>query len=291
MMLGYWIVAGLLISFGIFSLAPIPVSRSKRMRIAFGFEQTEAQAKAAGIRLNGKRLIQVLLVAVLIGVAIAYFTRNIWFVGVGGAMGVIVPKMIISAVTFKRRMEILMNLPGNLRLLSSKFRDCKSLQKSLEMSLSMMSGVTVPLFEQLYSSLRIGLDVPTALENMKREIRFKKFDDFCEKVIAGNKDGFHLRSVEGIRESIADLSSDMNLLQEIDLENEKKRIEPFVVFGFSLVFPFLFGYLESQLVQEFKLATTLQTGLGKLLLASMIVSILSGLWKKDKLLRLNLDDL
>ncbi|ULO07138.1 hypothetical protein H1230_30085 [Paenibacillus sp. 19GGS1-52] len=285
------LIAGLLISFGIFSFLPVATSRSKRLRIAFGFEKTQAEAKAAGIRLEWRNYVQILGISFGLGAGVAYWTANIWFVGVGVAMGIIIPKMIISTVKFNRRKEVLMNLPANLRLLSSKFRDCKSLQKSLETSLSMMSGVTVPLFEQMFVSLRIGLDVPTALDQMKQAVQFKKFDDFCEKVMAGNKDGFHARSVEGIRESITDMASDMQLLQEIDLENEKKRMEPFVVFGISLIFPFLFGYLESQLVAEFKAATTLQTGIGKLLLASMIVSVMIGLWKKDKLLRLNLDDL
>ncbi|NOU81592.1 hypothetical protein GC101_22275 [Paenibacillus sp. LMG 31459] len=285
------LAAGLLVSFGLFSLLPAASSRSRQLRIAFGFEQTQAEAKAAGIHLEWRNYVQILSISLVIGAGVAYWTANIWFVGVGVAMGVIVPKMIISAVKFKRRKEVLLNLPGNLRLLSSKFRDCKSLQKSLEMSLPVMSGVTVPYFEQMYASLRIGIDVPTVLEQMKQVVQFKKFDDFCEKVMAGNKDGFHARSVEGIRESIADIASDMHLLQEIDIENEKKRMEPFVVFGISLLFPFLFGYLESQLVLEFKAATTLQTGLGKLLLASMIVSVMIGLWKKDSLLRLNLDDL
>jgi len=291
--LGSLVAAGILISWGVFSCIPIFATkgRTKRLRIAFGFESTQAAARAAGIQLQGRHYMHILACSAVVGTLTAFFTHNIWFMGVGVAGGVIITKMIISNVRFRRRKEQLMNLPANLRLMASKLRDCKSVQRSLEMSLPMMGGATLPLFADMYSSLQLGVDLPTALEKIRHTMGYKKFDDLSEKLLSGHREGFHARAVEGIRESIEDISSDMNLLEEIDIENTKKRMEPFIVFSFSLMLPFLFGYMESQLAHQFQRATTMQSGFGKLVLASMIVAVMVGLWQKDNLLRLNLDDL
>ncbi|MEC0167372.1 hypothetical protein [Paenibacillus graminis] len=264
--------------------------RSRRLRNAF-FEQTAAEAKAAGIRFEWRQFILILITAAGGGVAAAALFSNIWFVAVGAALGFFMPKMWFFSVKYRRRKELLLNLPGNLRLLASKLRDCKSLQRSLEAALPLMTGVSKPLFAHMYDSLQIGLDVPTVLERARQQIRFKKFDELCQKLTAGNREGFHARAVDGIRESVADIDADIQLLQEIDTENERKRMEPFMVFSLSFAFPLLFRYMESQLTQEFHIQTTMQTGIGKFLIASMLIFVLIGLWQKDKLLRLNLDDL
>lgn len=54
------LAAGLLVSLGLFSLPPAASSRSRQLRIAFGFEQTQAEAKAAGIHLEWRNYVQIL---------------------------------------------------------------------------------------------------------------------------------------------------------------------------------------------------------------------------------------
>lgn len=290
-MIFVWLCAGMFVSAGLLGFKPVTSVKTERMWRAFGYDSLHAEAQAAGLKLQPVHYALMLGSAAAVGGSVAYWTANFWFVGAGVAIGMLVPKIIIAAIKYRRRKNLLMNLPSNLRLFKSKLLDCKSIQKSLEMSLPMMQGETKPVFQQMYDSLLLGLDVGTVLERAKSSIHLRKFDECCQKLLTGHREGFHTKSIKGISESIADIDSDIQLLQEIDIENEKKRMEPFLVFGICIASPFLFRYMESQMTDEFALKTTLETGLGKLLIASMVVSIVVGLWQRDKLLRLNLDEL
>ncbi|MEK5163178.1 hypothetical protein NYE69_12675 [Paenibacillus sp. FSL R5-0527] len=287
-----YLLSGFVIAWGLsFWLPPVVNARVRRLRFTFGFDQTQADAQALGIQLKAKHFALLITISVGVGVVIAYLTKNTLFVAFGVGLGFIVPKIILSQIRYRRRKEVLLNLPGNCRLFTSKLRDCKSVQKALEMSIPVMNGVTAPLFEKAYQSLRLGVDLLTVLERMKSEIRFKQFDDFCEKILMGSRDGFHARVIEGIRETIDDIYEDMQLLQEMDIKNQRKRLEVYGVFGGCFALPYLFRYMESQMAQELGQTITLDTWIGKILIVSMAIVTLIGLWKKDAYLRLNLDEL
>ncbi|GIP08846.1 hypothetical protein J1TS5_10160 [Paenibacillus macerans] len=287
-----YVLSGFFVALGLsFWLPPVSSTRVRRLRITFGLDQTQAEAQALGIRLKAKHFALLITISLGAGVVIANLTKNALFVAFGVGLGFIVPKIILSQIRYRRRKEVLLNLPGNCRLFTSKLRDCKSVQKALEMSLPVMNGVTAPFFEKAYQSLRLGVDLPTVLERLKAEVSFKQFDDFCEKILMGSRDGFHARVIEGIRETIDDIYEDMQLLQEMDIKNQRKRLEVYVIFGFCFTFPYLFRYMESQMAQEMGQAITLDSWIGKILIVSMAIVALVGLWKKDAYLRLNLDDL
>lgn len=285
--------AGLIAAFGVFQFLPT-TKKSRKVRnveILFGFEKIQNQANDLGLNFKFKHYVLLLLISVVIGGAAAWFTKNVLFVVVGAVIGFFLPKIIFSRISYKRRRETLLNLPGNLRLLASKLRDCKSLQKSLEMSLPVMTGETKPVFERLYRSLQLGIDITTALQNTRKEIRFKKFDDLCGQLIMGNRDGYHARVVESIRESIDDLSADIQLLQNLEIENRQKIIKVYVMILFCWGFPLVFAYMESQIVYAFGSTLTLNTLIGKILVCTMFLASLLTVVFKDKFLRLNLDNL
>lgn len=288
-----FLAAGLITAFGIFRFFPSTrkFKKMKNVESLFGFGKIQNQANDLGLNFKFKHYLSLLLVAIILGAVFAWLTKNILFVVVGGVTGFFLPKIIFSRIRYKKRRELLLNLPGNLRLLASKFRDCKSLQKSLEMSLPVMSGETKSAFERLHRSLQLGVDVNTALQNIRGEIQFKKFDDLCGKIIMGNRDGFHARVVESIRESIDDLSADIQLLQNLEIENRQKIVAMYgtIIFCWGLVF--MFAFMEGQIVHEFGSTLTLKQISGKILACTMFsISLLTVVFK-DKFLRLNLDNL
>jgi hypothetical protein len=287
-----YLLSSLLIVSGLFVVLPSPHNeRVRQIRVTFGFEQVKAQAQAAGMKLEVKHYLLLLALSMSVGVVIALLTHNWIFIGFGVGISIIVPKIWISHVKYKKRREILMNLPGNLRLLTSKLRVCKSMLKSLEASLPLMNGVTTASFERLYQSLQIGIDLQTAIKKIKQEIHFKQLDDYCEKVLMGEKDGYHNRVIQSMRETIDDIYADTQLLKEMDIKNRKKQGEVYWLFTLFFGFVYLFRYMELQLAEQLGSSLTLDTLFGQLLIVSMATTALIGLWKKDTYLRLNLDDL
>lgn len=259
--------------------------RARLMNI-MGFTSVQKTAATIGWQFKLRDYLILLGLSIFSGYLIAVFTGNYLFVIVGVALCFFVPRYVVSTIQYKRRKEILLDLPHNLRLLCSKFRDCKSLQRSLEASLPLMSGVTKPTFMKLYQSLELGIDSTIALREAQNELRFQKFNDLCDKLIMGNREGFHTRTVESIRETITDISSDITILQDLDMQNKRKRFNVHVVVVISWCFPFMFAYMESQIGTP-----TLETPIGKILLVSLFFVSLVTYLMRDKYLSLNLNDL
>lgn len=264
--------------------------RSNRLRNAFGFDSVKDQATDLGLKFQLKHYIILMIISMVVGISIAFITDNLMFAVVGTVIGFFVPRLVFSKLKYSRRKAMLFNLPTNVRLLVSMMRDCKSLQKSLEMSLPVMSGVTKPLFENLYNSLLLGVDPRTALKQMSAKVQFRKFDDLCEKIIMGNIDGFHTKSIKSIKESNDDIKSDIALLQTIDVENRTKRNKFFVIFPAGWAIIFLFAYLEKNM-ESMGSSLSLLTTPGKILVGTLLLTTFFAYLGRDKYLRLDLDNL
>ena len=286
------IMSAIFIVLGVASLLPkTQKARTLRLRVFLGFEDTKNQALSLGLQIQFKHYVSMILISVLLGGVIAYVTDNFMFALVGTIIGFFVPKLVISKIRYSRRKEMLFNLPSNIRLLVSMMRDCKSLQKSLEMSLPVMSGVTKPLFDKLYKTLLLGVDPQTALKQTAAIIQLRKFDDLCEKIIAGNIDGFHTKSIKSIKESNDEIKNDITLLQTIEIENRTKRNKIFIVFPAGWAMIFLFAYLEKNMQSISGTSLSLLSTPGKILVGTLILTTFFAYIGRDKYLRLNLDSL
>ncbi|WP_338709185.1 hypothetical protein [Paenibacillus amylolyticus] len=290
-----YLFSGLLIAWAAFSLFSKKTKetrqREHRLEKFFGFAELSREANDAGIALKPKHYISILTIAVGAGAGAGYFTNNILFIAVGLAVGIIVPRIIIGNYRYSKRKDLLFNLPLNARLVTAQLRDSKSLEKALNMSLPVMSGATKPVFERLYTSLRLGVPMDRALMQARNEVKFRKFDDLCEKLLMGYNDGYHALSVKSIRQTIEEMVRDIQLLTEIDMKNKKALFQPYVTFTLCFAFPLFCAYMEQELSQATAQGITLDTPIGKILIVSMLIVAVIGLWKKDKYLRLNLDAL
>lgn len=282
------VMSGLCMAVAMTQLLPKTGTISDQQRIMriIGFSAVQKRAMTVGWNLKLKQYLLLIGITLLSGYIIAVLTHNLLFIVAGGMLSFFIPKYLISMISYRRRKDLLMDLPHNLRLLASKFRDSKSLQKSLQNSLPMMSGTTKAIFVRLYRSLEIGIELSIALKEAQDEVRFRKFDDLCDKLIDGNRAGYTTRSVESIRETIDDISFDIRLLQDLDIQNRSKRNAVHIIVGFCWAFPFLFAYMESQAT-----SITIQEPLGKILLCTMFLTSLVTYLARDKYMRLNLDNL
>lgn len=287
-----YLIPGLLIALGLVSFLPAPRAsgvRSRQLRLTFGFKDAQERASKLGINFKVGQYIVLICISVVVGALIAYITNNIFFIVVGISAAFFMPQIFISTLEHRRRREIIANLPVNLRLLVSKFREAGSLQRSLELSMDVMHGVTKPYFYRLYGSLELGIPPEIALDGLRKEIRYRRFNDVCDKILSGMRDGFHKRSVDVIRQSIKDMQSDTQLLNSLDINNRSKIMTMYIIVLTSWLFPILFTYLESQSVTG--QVPTVQTLFGKIMLASMAVTSLLTLLGKNKYLQLNFQNL
>jgi len=290
-----FLAMGLLVSWGGFSFflkgASSEGSKVSRLGKMFGFEQLHSEANSVGIKFKLHHYIAIIAISITLGALVGYYTENFLYTISGLAVGLIVPRIGIDTYKYNRRRDTLLNLPSNARLLVSKLSDCKSLEKALEMSIPLMTGPTKPIFERLHTALKLKVPVERALLVTQGEIKFKKFDELAEKFLMGYSDGYTAKSIQSIRKTIEEITQHARLLQEVDMKNKNDRMMPYINFALCFGFPFLCWYMESQLSNEISQVLTLDSPVGKIGMASMVVSAVIGLWKKDKYLRLNLDGL
>ncbi|BFH18133.1 hypothetical protein J6TS7_38260 [Paenibacillus dendritiformis] len=284
------IISGLLMALSLFTLLPNPSSGINRdqekILKMLGYVSARDKAKAIGWNLKWKHYLFLIMISVLAGYLISVYTGNYLFIVVGGGVCFTVPRFIVNKVQQKRRKELLIDLPKNVRLLVSKLRDCKTVVLSLKHSLPIMNGPSKPIFEEIYQSLVIGRSLNTALLEVQSKVAYQKFDDLCDKLITGEIEGFHTKAVENIRHTIADMTFDVEVIQEIDLKNSRSRLGSLVFVGMTLLFPPIFGYMESQMTVR-----TLDTPLGQFLYLGMFIIGVFTILARDKYLRLNLSKL
>ncbi|EJW14334.1 hypothetical protein M5X00_24340 [Paenibacillus alvei] len=284
------LACGVLISYGLFSLLPNPTSatsgnQDKLLRV-LGYSGARDQAKSIGWNLKWKHYLLLMMFSFFAGYLISVYTGNYLFIVVGGAACFVIPRFIVNRIQQKRRKALLIDMPKNVRLLASKLRDCKTVVLSLEQSLPIMNGPSKPIFEEIYHHLVIGRPLTSTLSEVQGKVAYQKFDDFCGKLISGEVDGFHTKAVENIRHTISDMAFDVEQIQKIDVNNSNKRFMAFLFVIFSLLFPPIFGYMESQTAVR-----TLDTPLGKFLYLLMFIVGILTILARDKFLRLNLNKL
>lgn len=286
----FLLIGGIIFSIGLFSLLPSKTTNTsqdnEKLLKMIGYVSARERAKSIGWNLNWKHFVLLLVISIFASYLISVYTGNYLFIIMGAIVGFSVPGFIVSSVQQKRRKDMLIDLPHNARLLVSKLRDCKSVVLSLEKALPIMSGPTKMIFERMYHSLYIGRPLAKTLHEIQAEVRYQNFSDFCDKLITGEIEGFHSRAIENVRDSIDEMSFDVEVIQELDIKNASKRLHSLAFVGLAMLFPFLFGYFESQVGTR-----TLDTPLGQVLLLLLVIIGIFTILARDKYLRLNINKL
>jgi len=259
---------------------------NERLLHLIGYRTLEKQAQQMGWKMKLRDYGCFLFIAIIMGYGVSVISGNYMYIFFAGLLGFCIPKYLLSHLQYRKRRDILLNLPANLRLWASQFADCKSVVKSLDRALPMMNGVTEPVFQRLLQALKIDTPLHIALRRMQTEIRFRKFDDFCDRLRMGEQQAFHRGTIESLREIIDDLTYDIRILNELDIQNKKKRFHVHVIVVIVWFMPFLFSYMESQIA-----TSTLTEPLGKILLGTMAVTTMYTYFKRDQYLRLNVNEL
>lgn len=283
----WFLLAGLFIAMTILP-APKKMTDIKRLQILLGYSTAKDRAAKLGFQFDVKHYAILVIIALSIGLFVAKLTNNPFIALASIVLGYFLPQIMLSTLEYKHRKDILMNLPVNLRKMVSRLADCKTVQLSIERSLPSMNGITKNMFIQLLRKLEIGIDLQSALEQMAEQIRFQKFDDFAGKLVSSSRDGFHIKSIQGLKESIEDIQADVKLLNRLDIENKSKITSVYTVIGGIWFIVIAFSFFEGNIGSG---VISFDTIFGKMMLSIMIVCTFIVFMMKDKYMRLNMNDL
>jgi hypothetical protein len=288
------VLSGLLMSFGMISFIPTtssPVSINN-IRRYLGFEEAQQKAQSIGMALHFRHYLILSIVSLGLGCGLAYWMGNIYFLGTAIVMAFFIPRSIIEDIKYRKRKDILFNVVPNLRQLISQFADSKSLLLALERSIPAMMGSTKPAFEELYEMLRVGIKLETALIPIKNKISFNKFDDFCDKLISAEVDGYHEQSINSMKSVVKNLSQDIQYLKEIAISNRNKILAIYSFFALAWMMPYLCAYMELQMVKQIHGSLSIHAVSGEILITLMgIVTVLAMFYYKNLWMRINFDQL
>ncbi|ARR10738.1 type II secretion system F family protein [Paenibacillus bovis] len=283
----WFLLSGSLIALLVFP-APKRTIKIERIKELLGYKIVQQRAEKIGFEFHVKHYIILIVIAIAIGGFVARMTNNPFIALASVVMGYSLPRIFLSTMEYKYRKDILINLPVNLRKMVARLADCKTVQLSIERSIPSMHGVTKIMFAQLLRKLELGIDLQAALEQMADQIKFQKFDDLVGKLVSSSRDGFHLKSIQGLKESIEDMQADVKLLKRLDIENKAKIAAVYSIIGGIWFIVLAFSYFESNTGGG---PGTFDTVFGKIALAFMIVCTFIVLMMKDKYMRLNMNDL
>lgn len=252
----------------------------------FGYEKIRKEAEDAGWSLSFKEFIGIIVFSIIVIALIAIFIGNYFFIALGIILCFTLPRAIVLKVKRKIRQNVLFDLPANLRLFISKLADFPNIQKALEHSLSDMSGVTKPIFEQASNQLRVGFPLEKVLDDMMAKLRIRKMEDFMEKLVLTQTEGFHARSLESLRETVEEISEDIQQIQELEIDAKRKRRDLFLISIMAWLMPILLSFLNTGNENVF-----LNTSFGQVYIVSFAGATLFSISKGDDFLSLNLDKL
>jgi len=253
---------------------------------AFGYEKVRMEAESAGWSLNAREFVQIVLVSIAVGIIIALAIGNFFFIALGVIFSFTLPRAIIIHIKKRRRLNILFELPDNMKQLTSRLVDFPSVQKALFAALPDMQGDTKTYFERALRSLEIGMTVERTLIDLANTIRLKKFNDFVEKLLMAHQEGYHERSINSLKETIRAIGEDITMIKSLEIKSkgEIKTLRTMILASWAM--PVLLSFMNSENGNVF--LTTIQ---GQIFIVSFVGVTVFSFFKGREYLSLNLDEL
>jgi len=249
------------------------------------YDKLKQEAQTIGWNLSVKELGMIVTAAASVGILISILIGNVFFIVIGAAIAFQLPKFIILKIKKKRHMNLLIELPDNLKILVSRLQDFASIRQALKASLPDMGGVTKPYFVELYNSLQLNIPVEDALLEMVEKLKIRKFNDFCEKLIMANSEGFD-QSLDSLRMTIDIMSEDIREIKKLEIRSKSEKRRLWSIIGVTWFIPLALSFLNSDNGNIF-----LESLHGQIVIASFFFFTLVAIAKGDDYLSLNVEEL
>ena len=252
----------------------------------FGYEKIRQEAIDAGWSLTRKEFAAILISSVAVVGLIAVLTGNYFFVALGIALMFTLPRAIVLRIKRANRRRTLFDLPPNLRLFIAKLSDFGNAQKALENAMPEMDGVTKPIFEAACNKLRVGMPLDRVLDEWVHDLKIRKLEDFAERLKLAAVEGYHRRSLDSLKETVAEIDEDITAIKTLDIEAKSKKRQLFLISVMSWAMPLLMSFMNNNNGNVY-----LNTVYGQIFIVSFAASTLYAIGKGSDYLSLNLDEL
>jgi Flp pilus assembly protein TadB len=252
----------------------------------FGYDQIKKEAENAGLQLEQKEFVALVVGAIGIGIFIAVIINNIFYIIAGVIAGFYLPKFIVMQIRKRKRFALFSELPDSLKFIVARLIDYGSIPKAVEASLPDLSSHIREPFEKFLNSIKINLTVEQALYELSKEIKIKKFTDFTETLFLAHTEGINQQSIATLNMIIDTMVEDVRAVKNLELMAKKDKKDLLVVIIVSWLIPVALSFLNPNNVNLF-----LDTLIGQVIMFLYFLTTIFVIVKGDEYISLNLDDL
>lgn len=271
----------------------LSVSKKKRViRIDVGkylkLDDIQREAQRAGWNITKKEFLLIMLFAMGIGIILAVIFKNPLLMIVGFITGFSLPGFLLEKYKKHKRMSLFREIPDPLRLMVSRLPDSENITKAIETTRNELQEGTImrDIFSQYIQDVAIyGANISLALENMKRRVNIKKFDNFVENLKMADINGKD-RAVNALEKTIETMEFDLRAIEKVRLQTAKKKRSIYMVILISWFFPVILSAMHTGNKNIY-----LYTISGKILMFLYLIGSIYTVIKTDEYLSLNLEEL
>jgi len=258
----------------------------KQQREKLSSKVDENFNKYDGVNLNKRESLMISLGSGIVGILIAYLMKNYFFLAVGMTLSYMLPRYVVSKLKRNHRQKILFELPDNLKVFSAKLNDFPSVLAALEQSVPDMHGETKVYFQEMLDDLKTGFSLDSALNEIKKKIRIKRFDDFAEKLLVAEEQGFHERSLQSLKETGREMTADNLILKEMQIKAKKDMKNLYTITAMAWAMPIVLSGVNTNNSNVF-----LDTLYGQFYIVLFVLVTLYSIVKAEDYIALNLDEI
>lgn len=253
---------------------------------AFGYQKIRKEAKEAGIDISPKDFLYLIIISLSICIVLTILVKSIIFIVAGAIIGFFIPRLIFRKIKFRKRRELLYELPSNMKMLVAKLKDFNSIERALGVALPDMYGETKKHFERAYHGLVVKEPIADVMREWQESVRLNKFTDFTDKLLIANEQGFHEKTLSSLKESIEYIGYDVQLIKKEESKTRKRYQRLYTVIGASWAIP---AALSTMNVDNANIY--LDTFWGQIYTCIFFLATIFCIVKGDEYLTMRLDDL
>ncbi|CAH8248444.1 hypothetical protein WJ0W_007112 [Paenibacillus melissococcoides] len=273
-------------------LKPVPTTSNKYekganvLASALGYEKIQKKTNSTGTEMTATIYVTLVISSFLIGLFIALLIGNYFFIALGVLLGYTVPLHLVKSRQRSRRNEMLFETPEFLKIYTSKLLDFSNAAHAMKEALEDYDGVVKPYFKEASDSLQMGFSLDRVLLELKEKIRLRRFNEFADKLLTAEENGYTLKAVNSLKETIRGMSEDAIYVKELQIKAKSEMKSTYVQAAMLTCLPLLLSGINTNNVNVF-----MDTVSGQIYITIFVGTIMFCILRKTECLSLNLTDL
>lgn len=260
--------------------------RADALARALGLQKVQHKAQCSDVEMTAGIYISLVIGSFMIGLLISIVSGNYFFIALGVLLGYTVPLHLMKVSQRNRRNELLFEVPEYLKIMTSKLLDFSNASYAMNEALEDYNGSMKKMMQEAADSLRLGFSLETVLTELKAKIRLRRFDEFADKLLAAEVNGYTERAVASLKATIRGMGEDAVYVKKLQIQAKAEMKSTYVQALLILCLPILLSFVNTNSVNIFT-----GTLLGQIYITFLVGVIMFCILKKYDCLSLNLNEL